>query len=136
MLVEDSRIIGRPGPMDPELVDDLLGLVHEGSDPGLPGWKLVATALTHLKDSPDQSVAFIAAFAALDADNADLTARVLDNLAALAEDGGRSGEAARRVYLRLFDVVAQWTEELRCRVFAHARVSTKGGGWRIGNAVH
>ena len=34
------------------------------------------------------------------------------------------------MYQRGFEVVAQWPEELRCRVFAQARVPTKG--WRMG----
>ena len=135
LLVEDARIVGRPGPADAELVGDLALLVREGRDLGLPGWELIAAGLAALKDDSEQSLAFVTAFATLDAENADLAARVLDNLAALAEERGPTGEAARRTYLRGFRVVAQWSKEMRSRVFARARVPTRGGGWRTGREV-
>ena len=135
LLVEGAGVIGRLGPVDAELIGDLKVLALEGHDSRLPGWQLVSAALSALRDDPLQSLEFIAAFADLDIDHADLTAKVLDSFASLAGNGGLSGEAARRLYLRGFNVVAQWPEKLRCRVFAHASVPTRDGGWRIGNAV-
>lgn len=124
LLVEGAGVIGRLGPVDAEFIGDLTVLALEGHDPGLPGWQLVSAVLSALRDDPSQSLEIIAAFAALDIDHADLTARLLDRFASLAGDRGRSGEAARRLYLRGFDVVAQWPEKLRCRIFAHASVPT------------
>ena len=135
LLVEETGVIGRLGPANAGLIEDLTVLALEGHDPGLPGWKLVSALLSALRDDPPQSLEFITAFAALDIDHTDLTARVLDRFASLAGDRGRSGEAARRLYLRGFEVVAQWPEKLRRRVFAHVSVPTRDGGWRTGNAV-
>jgi len=134
-LVQDARIVGRPGSVDPELVRDMALLAVEGRDPGLPGWELTKAGLVALKDDPDQSLAFVTAFATFDTEEANLAAKVLDTLAELGKDKGRVGEASWRLYVRGFRIVAQWPKETRNRVFANARVPTKGGGWRIGRAV-
>ena len=64
-LIEEARIVGRPGSVDPELVGDLALLALEGRDPGLPGWELIRVGLAALKDDPDQSFAFVTAFPTL-----------------------------------------------------------------------
>ncbi len=134
-LVEDARIVGRSGSVDPELVGDMALLAVEGRDPGLPGWELTKAGLAALKDDPKQSLAFVTAFATFDTEEANLAAKMLDTLAELGKDKGRVGEASRRLYVRGFRIVAQWPKETRNRVFADARVPTKGGGWRIGREV-
>ena len=135
LLVEEEGIVGRPGPADGEIVEDLALLVCDGHDLGFPGWELISAGLAALKDDPDQSLAFVKAFAPFDSANPKLAALVLDTLSELAEDMGRTGEAARRVYRCGFRVVAQWPRAIRSQVFAHARVPTRDGGWRTGREV-
>ena len=84
---------------------------------GLEGWPLVAAALTSLRDKTDDIVKLVAAFAGLDASGADVAGTHLECLATLAQDTGRTAEAARRTYLRAFDVIAKWPEAARRQVF-------------------
>ena len=135
LLVDDAKVVGRPGSVDSELVGDLALLLGLGCDLGLPGWELLRAGLAALKHDPDQSLSFVKAFSTFDVESPDVSARALDTLAKFAEDGGQTGEAARRLCLRGYRVVARWPKAMRCRVFAQTRVPTAAGGWRAGCEV-
>lgn len=135
LMIEDSAIIGRFGESYDYPIDDFTALASDGGDLRLPGWPLLAAVLSSLKGNHSDTLVIIAAFAGLDASDADSAASHLDSLAALAEENGRTGEAARRAYLHGFGVVAKWPEEDRRRVYSGSRVPTEGGGWRNGGEV-
>jgi hypothetical protein len=135
LMIEDAAIVGRLGPEDGYPLDDFTVLASDGADLKLPGWPLLAAALTSLRDDPDHALRIIAAFSDMSAVNAELAAGHLDCLAMLAEEKGRKGEAARRAYVRGFDVVAKWPEDARRRVFSGTRVPNEAGGWRSGREV-
>jgi hypothetical protein len=135
LMIEDSEIVGRLGSADDYPIDDFTTLANDGGDLRLPGWPLLAAVMSSLKGNRDDTSGIIAAFAGLDASDPHSTANHLDSLAAIAEEKGRRGEAARRAYLHGFGVVAKWPEEARQRVFSGSRVPTEGGGWRSGREV-
>lgn len=135
LMIDDAKIIGRLGSAEDFPIDDLTVLASDGRDLCLPGWSLMATILTTLKDTGDQAEKLVAAFSGLGVENAELAASHLDSLAALADEKGRRGEAARRAYFHGFGGVAKWPEEARRWVFACTRVPTDGGGWRSGREV-
>jgi hypothetical protein len=135
LMIEDAGIVGRLGPEDGYPLDDFTTLASDGADLKLPGWPLLAAALTCLRDDPDLALKILAAFSGLSAVDSDLAAGHLDSLAALAEASGRKGETARRAYLRGFDALAGWPEDTRCTIFGRARVPTAAGGWRSGHEV-
>lgn len=135
LMIEDQKIIGRLGPPDKYPVDELITLARDGSDLRLPGWPLLSAVLTSVGDQRDIALAIVAAFVELGESNAKLTAGHLDSLAALAEEKGGKGEAARRSYLSGFSIIANWSEEARCDVFSDSRVPTEGGQWRSGREV-
>ena len=134
-MIEDAAIVGRLGPEDGYPLDDFTALASDGANLRLPGWPLLAAALVSLSDEPDDALRIVAAFSELSAVNADLAAGHLDCLAMMAEEKGRKGEAARRAYLRGFDVVVKWPEDARRRVFMGTRVPNEAGGWRSGREV-
>lgn len=135
LMIEDSAILGRLGPADDYPVEDFTALASDGGDLRLPGWQLIAAVLTFLSDDREHALKIIAAFSELDDSNADLAASHLDCLATLADEKGRKGEAARRAYLRGFDAVTKWPEDLRRRVLSGTRVPNEAGGWRSGREV-
>lgn len=135
LMIEDVEIVGRLGSADDYPIDDFTTLANDGGDLRLPGWPLLAAVLNSLKGNRDDTSVIIAAFAGLDASDPHSTADHLDSLAALAEEKGRRGEAARRAYLHGFGVVAKWPEEARRQVFGGSRVPNEGGGWRSGREV-
>ena len=135
LMIEDARIVGRLGGADDYPVDDFTTLANGNGDLGLPGWPLLAATLTSLQDSCDHAKRIVAAFAGLDASNAKSAGIHLDSLGVLAEEKGRKGEAARRVYRHGFNVVAVWPEDVRRLVFGGTRVLTEAGSWRSGREV-
>lgn len=135
LMIEDARIIGRLGAANDYPVDDFETLASDGGDLGLPGWPLLAAVLTSLGDSRDDATKIVAAFTGLDASNAKLAGSHLGSLAALAEEKGRKGEAARRTYRHGFSVVARWPEDARCQVFGETHVLTEAGSWHCGREV-
>ena len=96
LMIEDSEIVGRLGSADDYPIDDFTTLANDGGDLRLPGWPLLAAVLSSLKGNRDDTLVIIAAFAGLDASDPSSTADHLDSLAALAEEKGRKGEAARQ----------------------------------------
>ena len=88
-------------------------LANDSGDLGLPGWPLLAAILASPEVGRDDAMKVVAAFADIDASNANLAGTHLDRLAALAEENGRKGEAARRTYRHGFNVVAGWPEDAR-----------------------
>lgn len=135
LMIEDARIIGRLGAANDYPIDDFAALASDGGDLGLPGWPLLAAVLTSLEDSRDDTTKIVAAFAGLDAANAKLAGTHLSSLAALAEEKGRKGEAARRAYRHGFSVVAGWPEDARRQVFGETSVLTEAGSWHSGREV-
>ena len=135
LMIEDARVVGRLGAANDYPVEDFTTLANGSGDLGLPGWSLLAAVLTSLGDSRDDATKIVAAFAGLDASNAKLAGIHLDSLAALVEEKGRKGEAARRAYNHGFNVVAGWPEDARCQVFGATHVLTEAGSWRNGREV-
>jgi hypothetical protein len=135
LMIDDARVVGRLGAANDYPVDDFTTLANGSDDLGLPGWPLLAAALTSLGDSREDATKIVAAFAGLDASDAKLAGSHLDSLAALVEEKGRKGEAARRAYRHGFNVVAGWSEDARRQVFAGTRVLTEAGNWRNGREV-
>ena len=132
MMIEEAEIAGRLGAADDYPVDDFTTLANHNVDLRLPGWPLLSAALTSLNDSRDKAMEIVAAFAGLNASSAKLAGAHLDSLAALAEEKGRKGEAARRAYRHGFDVVTRWPEEARRRGVPRNARSTEAGNWRSG----
>ncbi|WP_290482030.1 sacsin N-terminal ATP-binding-like domain-containing protein, partial [Hyphomonas sp. UBA3201] len=135
LMIEDAKIIGRLGAANDYPVDDFATLANDGGDLDLPGWPLLAAVLTSLGDSRDDVEKIVAGFAGLDTSNAKLAGTHLGSLAALAEEKGRKGEAARRAYRHGFSVVAGWPEDARRQVFRETRVLTEAGSWHSGREV-
>jgi hypothetical protein len=135
LMIDDAQVIGRLGAATDYRLDDFTTLANGGGDLGLPGWPLLASVLTSLRDSPDLTVQIVAAFAGLDASDPTLAGIHLDCLAALAGESGGKGEAARRAYRHGISVVAGWPEEARHQVFSGTRVPTEAGSWRSGRHV-
>ncbi len=134
LMVDDGGIIGCLGTADDLPIDDFAILAKDGGDVGLPGWPLLAAVLTSETDRGD-TMQVVAAFAEMQSSDADLAGIHLDYLAALAEENGRRGEAARRVYRHGFNIVTRWPEESRRRVFGGTLVPTEAGNWRSGREV-
>lgn len=135
LMIDDSKIVGRLGPVEAAHVGDFATIAQTGVDLGLEGWPLVSAVLTSLRDETEVIVKLVSAFAGLDASGADATGKHLDCLAALAQEAGHAAEAARRSYLRAFAVVAKWPEAARRQVFRATRVPTESGVWRKGREV-
>jgi hypothetical protein len=135
LMIEEARIVGRLGGAHDYPVDDFTILAKVTGDLGLRGWPLLAAILTSLRDSRDEAMTMVAAFAGLDAANAELAGTHLDRLAELAGETGRQGEAARQAYRHGFNVVAEWEEEARHQAFARTRVLTEAGRWHSGQEV-
>lgn len=135
LMIEEARIVGRLGVTTDYPVEDFTTLAKSGGDIGLPGWPLLAAVLASLGDGCDDATKIVAAFNALSASDAKLAGAHLNCLAALAEEKGRKGEAARTAYRHGFSVVAGWPEEARREVFGRTRVLTDAGNWRIGREV-
>src|SRR5690606_22266689 len=112
LMVEDAGIIGRLGTADELPIDDFVTLAKDSGDVGLPGWRLLAAVLASEADRGD-TVKVVAAFAEIQFSDANLAGTHLGQLAALAEEHGRKGEAARRAYRHGFNVVVRWPEETR-----------------------
>ena len=85
-MIEDARIVGRLGAADDYPIDDFTTLANDSGDLGLPGWPLLAAVLTSPEDGRDDAMKIVAAFADLDASDANLAGTHLDSLAALAEE--------------------------------------------------
>jgi hypothetical protein len=134
LMVEDARMIGRLGTADELPIDDFATLAKDSGDVGLPGWPLLAAVLASEADRGD-AMKVVAAFAEITSSRANLAGTHLDHLATLAEENGRKGEAARRVYRHGFNVVARWSEESRRQLFAGMLVPTEAGNWRSGREV-
>jgi hypothetical protein len=135
LMIEDSKIVGRLGSADDYPIDDFNTLANDGGDLKLPGWPLLAAVLSSLNGNRDDILVIIAAFAGLDDSDPNATADHLDSLAALAEEKGRKGEAARKAYRHGFGVVAGWPEAARRQVFGGTRVLTEAGSWQNGREV-
>jgi hypothetical protein len=135
LMIEEARIVGRLGGTDDYPVEDFTVLAKSSGDIGLPGWPLLAAVLTSLGDGWDDATKIVAAFIALSASDAKLAGAHLDCLAALAEQKGQKGEAARRAYHHGFIVIAGWPEDTRREVFGGTRVLTDAGNWRTGREV-
>ncbi|RWA68020.1 hypothetical protein [Mesorhizobium sp.] len=135
LMIDDSKVIGRLGPVEAAQVGDFAIVAQTGVDLGLEGWPLVSAVLTSLRDQSEDIVKLLAAFAGLDPSGADVAGKHLDCLAALAQETGRAAEAARRIYLGAFDVIAKWPEAARRQVFRATRVPTESGVWREGQEV-
>lgn len=135
LMIEEARIVGRLGGPNDYPVQDFMTLAISGDDIGLPGWPLLAAVLSSLGDGCDDATKIVAAFTALSASDAKLAGTHLDSLAALAQEKGRKGEAARGAYRHGFNVVAGWSEEARREVFSVTRVLTEAGNWGRGCEV-
>ena len=135
LMIEDLKIVGRVGAVEVAHVGDLVSLAQTGVELGLEGWALAAAVLTSLRDKTDDVVKLLTAFAGLDASAADVAGAHLECLAKLAQDTGRTAEAARRTYLRAFGVIAKWPEQVRRHIFRLTRVPTVSGVWRKGCEV-
>ncbi|MGO7643807.1 sacsin N-terminal ATP-binding-like domain-containing protein [Rhizobium ruizarguesonis] len=134
LMVEDADIIGRLGTADEFPIDEFATLAKDSCDIGLSGWPLLAAVLISETDR-DDSRKVVAAFTEINPSDANLAGTHLNRLATLAEENGRKGEAARRVYRYGFNVVSRWPEESRRRVFGKTLVPTEAGNWRSGREV-
>ncbi|MGO6755911.1 sacsin N-terminal ATP-binding-like domain-containing protein [Rhizobium ruizarguesonis] len=135
LMIEDREIIGILGTADSYPIEEFTTLAEGGAQLGLPGWPLLGTVLISLKDNRDEVRKIVEAFASLDVSDASLTGTHFDSLAALAEENGRRGEAARRAYRHGFKVVSNWPADAARQVFKRTRVPTEAGDWRIGQEV-
>ena len=135
LMIEHMVIVGRIGEADGYPMDDFAVLANFGADLKLPGWPLLAAVLTTLTDDHGLGAKIVEAFSELSDVDADLAAGHLDALAGIAISQARHSAAARRAYLRGFEVVAEWPEDARRRVFGGTRVPTKIGRWRSGARV-
>lgn len=134
LMIEDAGIIGRLGAADEFPIDEFATLAKDSGDVGLPGWPLLAAVLISETDR-DDSRKVVAAFTEIHPSDTNLAGTHLNRLATLAEENGRKGEAARRVYRYGFNVVSRWPEETRRRVFGETPVPTEAGDWRNGREV-
>ena len=135
LMIENSKIVGRLGSADDYPIDDFTTLANDGGDLKLPGWPLLAAVLSSLNGNRDDTLEIIAAFAGLDASDQISTANHLDSLAALAEEKGRKGEAARQSLSSWIRRRRKWPESARRQVFGGTRVLTEAGRWRSGREV-
>jgi hypothetical protein len=135
LMIEGRGIVGLLGAPEDYPIEDFTILAGDDRDLGLPGWPLLAAALIALRDRRDQAAQVVRAFASLNSSETNRAASHLDGLAALAHENGKKGHAARRAYRHCFGVVAQWSEDARCGVFAETRVPTRSGAWRSGRVV-
>ena len=136
LMIEDARIVGRLGAANDYPIDDFTTLANDSGDLGLPGWPLLAAVLTSPEDSRDDAMRDRRGFRGSRRLRRKFGRPIhLDSLAALAEEKGRKGEAARRAYRHGFNVVAGWPEDARRQVFGGTRVLTEAGSWRSGREV-
>jgi len=135
LMIDDSKIVGRLGPMEAAQIADFAVVAQSGTELGLEGWPLVSAILRSLKDQTEDVVKLVAAFAGLEASGAVAAGKHLNCLATLVQETGRAAEAARRIYLRAFEVIAKWPEAARRQVFLATRVPTESGVWREGREV-
>ena len=135
LMIEEAGIVGRLGPVEDYPIEDFTALANSNADMRLPGWPLLAAVLTALRDDCHRAARMVEAFSELSDAGADLTAGHLDSLAGIAEGKGKISGAARRAYLRGFEVVAKWPQASRRKVFGGTRVPNMAGGWRSGHEV-
>ena len=135
LMIDDAAIVGRLGPVDSYPVAEFTALANANADVKLLGWPLLATILTSLTDDREGALKIISAFSEPSDADADLVAQHLDSLAGIAAQRGTNGDAARRAYLKGFEIVANWPEAVRREVFNGTRVPNEAGGWRSGREV-
>ena len=135
LMIEETGIVGRLGPADDYPMEEFTALANANADLKLPGWPLLAAVLTALRDDCDRAARIVEAFSELSDADADLTAGHLDSLAGVAAGRGTGSAAARRAYLRGFEVVAKWAQASRRRVLGGTRVPNMAGRWRSGHEV-
>ena len=135
LMIEDAGIVGRLGLADDYPMEEFTTLAKANANMKLPGWPLLAAVLTALRDESDRAAKIVEAFSELSDADADATAGHLDSLAGIAAGRGTNSAAARRAYLRGFEVIAKWPQASRRRVLGGTRVPNMAGGWRIGHEV-
>ncbi|MCY4541016.1 MAG: hypothetical protein OXB95_01265 [Rhodobacteraceae bacterium] len=135
LLVNNAGIVGRPGPVDSDLIRAFAILAVASLDPGFPGWKLIAATLAALGDDTQPVLDLVKEFACFSVEDTALAAEVLDRLAGYAHREGEIGRAAEHIYESGFRTVAKWPREAFRKVFAVARVPTGDGNWRMGREV-
>jgi len=133
LIIDDAGLVGRLGGAEDFPLDDFTLLAKAGVDLALPGWPLLASILTAAQEDREQTHKIISSFSQVQ--GSDQAAHHLDALSTVADERGRTGEAARRAYRHGFDAVAAWPDESRRRVFWGTRVPTEAGGWRSGREV-
>ena len=135
LMIEKAGIVGRFGSPDDYPVEDFRILAKTGTNLKLPGWPLLAAVLTSTDDR-SQVAKIVRAFADPSDTDTHLAARYLDALAVVAmEQVGNTKDAAERVYLQGFKVVAMWPEASRRSVFSDTHVPNMAGVWRSGREV-
>ena len=135
LMIEDAAIVGRIGPADGYPMETFVALANANADLKLPGWPLLAAVLASSESCPKRAASIVEAFSEVSGNNAALVAEHLDSLAGIAAESGTTSGAAKRAYMRGFEIVANWSEASRRKVFVGTRVPTKAGGWRSGREV-
>ena len=98
LMIEEAGIVGRLGLADDYPMEEFTALANANVDMKLPGWPLLAAALTALRDDRERAARIVEAFSELSDADADATAGHLDSLAGIAAGRGTNGAAARRAY--------------------------------------
>lgn len=133
MMIADAGLVGHVAANSEKVAKDLRRLARAGLDLRLPGSALLGAMLTGEDISETLEAEVISAFAP--ATNPTHVGQYLDALAQAAEPGGAVSEAARRLYMAGFSVVASRSHAHREAVFAVTGVPTQAGGWRRGSEV-
>lgn len=133
LMIEDAGLVAHLGRAEEFPLDDFAVMARVGANLALPGWPLMASILAADLSDADIALTIVKAFSRVE--RPELAGDHLAALATLADENGRSGEAARRAYRYGFDAVATWSEEARKQVFGRTRVPNEAGGWRIGCEV-
>ena len=135
-IIEKAELPGRLGSAARYPVDDFAALAICRADLALPGWPLLAAALSDSGDDREYLKLFIHRFKPVSSSDPVPAACHLNALATLAASlDQKKSQAARRAYEHGFDAVAQWPEDAQRKVFYHAFVPTEAGGWQCGRRV-
>ena len=125
---------GRLGAEHSLSIDQFSELAKMNADLKLPGWALLAAALSSI-DEPDGMHEFARSFHEVPESEPETAGRHLDSLVEMAERFPAKRRVVELVYRHGFEAVAKWAGDARQRVFGNTRVPTKDGGWRSAKEV-
>ena len=132
-----AELVGLLGRRENYPIEHFTALACAGAELELPAWPLLRSVLSFVRDdkSIERILSFLRQLPHESPRAAELAARHLDALAALARKRDGTATAARQAYRHGFEAVAEWPDGLQRRVFAATHVPTASGGWRSGREV-